>query len=167
MNPVCQSTGELVYTDLLNSPAQIPETFSNNFICENSQSSESQLLVKYFLPDVNEGSQIPIDISTIIADRIDSECNGLPRDSFIVSLLEICQNDVDTLEQLRLYYFKCAKSRSDFPYVSAVLKRRVNPKTNNGESLVHKLSRDCYALRLASRGEICDELKDSLSSKSS
>jgi len=87
--------------------------------------------------------------------------------TFIVSLLEICQNDVDTLEQLRLYYFKCAKSRSDFPYVYAVLKRRVNPKTNNGESLVHKLSRDCYALRLASRGEFCDEHKDSLSSKSS
>lgn len=167
MNSICQSTGELVYTELLNSPAQIPKTLSNNFLCENSQSSESQLLVKYFLPDVNEGSQIPIDISTIITDRIDSECNGLPRDTFIVSLLEICQNDVDTLEQLRLYYFKCAKSRSDFPYVSAVLKRRVNPKTNNGESLVHKLSRDCYALRLASRGEFCDELKDSLSSKSS
>ena len=51
INYVCQSTGELVYTELLNSPAQIPETFSNNFICENSQSqsSESQLLVKYFL----------------------------------------------------------------------------------------------------------------------
>ncbi|VDI09097.1 Hypothetical predicted protein [Mytilus galloprovincialis] len=91
------------------------------------------------------------DPTQIITDRIDSECNGLPKNAFIASLLEICQNDTDTLEQLRLYYFKVAKCREDFPIQCPVLKRRVNLKRKTGEPLVNKLWCDCYALRLASR----------------
>lgn len=107
-----------------------------------------------------------IDPTQIILQRIEDGCNGLPRDQFIQKLSELCNNDISTLEQTRLQYFKVAKLRSDFPYQNSVLKKRANPKSKNGESLTHKLSKDCFALRLASKGEICDELKDAFNLRS-
>ncbi|VDI02416.1 Hypothetical predicted protein [Mytilus galloprovincialis] len=173
MSTCCHSPVDLIYTELQNCALQPShDSFSNtsNFICHDSQSgliNESQQLVKYFLNDASDTNLVSLsDPSQIITDRIDSECNGLPKDSFIASLLEICQNDTDTLEQLRLYYFKVAKCREDFPIQCPVLKRRVNPRGKTGEPLVNKLGRDCYALRLASRGEFCDDLKETFSSRS-
>ncbi|CAC5420908.1 unnamed protein product [Mytilus coruscus] len=139
-------------------------------LIQDSQSSlinESQQLAKYFLNDASDTNVVSFpDPSQIITDRIDSECNRLPKDSFVASLLEICQNDTDTLEQLRLYYFKVAKCREDFSIQCPVLKRRVNPRKKSGEPLVNKLGRVCYTLRLASRGEFCDDLKETFSSRS-
>ena len=40
-------------------------------------------------------------------------------------------------------------------------------KTKKSEPLVNKLGRDCFSLRLATKGEFCDELKKALSIKPS
>ena len=169
----CEPSNELVYTELHNyqiNPSQGSFASLSGCITKLSQpdeENESQYLAKYFLGDVNDLYQVSIpDPGKIITDRIDSECNGLPKESFISSLLDLCKNDTETIEQLRLFYFKTAKSRNDFPYETSSLKRRIHPKTKHGESLLNKLGRDCYVLRLASQGEYCDELKDALSSRS-
>jgi predicted nuclease with TOPRIM domain len=48
-----------------------------------------------------------------------------------------------------------------------VLKKRIHPKTKTGEPLINKLGRDCFLLRLASKGEYSDDLKDVFNLKSS
>ena len=98
--------------------------------------------------------------STTGAQRVEDECNGLPRDTFISNLIKLCNNDTESLEQLRLQYFIITKKKMDFPFPSAVLKKRIHPKTKTGEPLINKLSRDCFLLRLASQGEYSDDLKD-------
>jgi hypothetical protein len=50
----------------------------------------------------------------------------------------------------------------DFPFPSAVLKKRIHPKTKTGEPLINKLGRDCFLLHLASKGEYSDDLKDKI-----
>ena len=48
-----------------------------------------------------------------------------------------------------------------------MLKKRIHPKTKTGEPLINKLGRDCFLLRLASKGEYSDDLKDVFNLKSS
>ncbi|VDI49809.1 Hypothetical predicted protein [Mytilus galloprovincialis] len=60
-----------------------------------------------------------------------------------------------------------AKQRPEFPFASAILKKRMQPKTKKGEPLVNKLGRDCFSLHLATKGEFCDDLKEALSIKPS
>jgi hypothetical protein len=91
--------------------------------------------------------------SDIILQRIEDECNGLPRDTFISNLIKLCNNDTESLEQLRLQYFIITKNKMDFPFPSAVLKKIIHPKAKTGEPLINKLGRDCFLLRLASKGE--------------
>lgn len=173
-NSVTSSEG-FVYTDLQSCSLTCGQKSSTQIqaINDNRQDANDSLMRHFidlndennlFLSD-DQSYNIP-DPSQIILQRIDDECNGFPRDTFIAKLVQICGIEANSLERLRLQYFNNAKKRPDFPYQNAVLKKRVNPKNRNGEPLVQKLGRDCYALRLAVKGEICDDLKDALNVKS-
>ena len=171
-----RTSDDLVYTDLLPCSIQCAqESLSQDIHCSGHTTSNEAQLLRYFLDtnthtndDINE-VRCPIisedsnsHISQFILQRIEDECNSLPRDSFISQLSEMCNHDIDSLEHVRLQYFLTAKMSSNFPYPQAVLKKRVQPKTKKGETLLSKLCRDCYVLRLASKGEFSDDLKETL-----
>lgn len=167
-NELNQMQDNLTYTELLNSPfnpiiTPIAST-CNGTSSQSNGESDSQNLIRYFLGDISTSNDVSIaDPSNIIIDRVNAECNGLPKDAVVEKIIHICNSEVESIEQLRLHYFTIAKAKDDFPFNSAILKRRIHPKSKNGETLVHKLARDCDALRLASKGEYCDDLRDALS----
>ncbi|CAG2201719.1 unnamed protein product [Mytilus edulis] len=91
-----------------------------------------------------------------------------------IDVTSLCMNDaplenVSEHKHLGITLSSNAKWSSHIQdiYSKAFLKKRIQPKTKNGEPLVQKLGRDSFVLRLASVGEYCDDLKESLSSKSS
>ena len=165
------SSKNLVYTDL--QTCSLP--CGQNKFTENISSTDSSEihLLREFLPHdgLCDFQSTTVDInpnpSDIILQRVEDECNGLPRDTFISNLIKLCNNDTESLEQLRLQYFIITKKKMDFPFPSAVLKKRIHPKTKTGEPLINKLGRDCFLLRLASKGEYSDDLKDVFNLKSS
>ncbi|CAG2188339.1 unnamed protein product [Mytilus edulis] len=172
---------DLIYTELQPCSLQCSQNtyIQNNFDTEIT-SNNSQDIVRQFLGSQSEHMANPFDytLSTnmsnqdpdpkkLVLQSIEDQCNGLPKDTFVTRLVQFCDNDAIALEQLRLQYFVMAKQRLDFPFASAILKKRMQPKTKKGEPLVNKLGRDCFSLRLATKGEFCDDLKEALSIKPS
>ncbi|CAG2202184.1 unnamed protein product [Mytilus edulis] len=62
--------------------------------------------------------------------------------------------------------YHSAKTVIDFPYERSNLKRRLELRTKDGDSLSVKLARDCYVLKIASTGSFVNELNDVLTNKS-
>lgn len=90
------------------------------------------------------------------------ELSHLPRDSFVPQLIHKCDMLNINIEKLRDDLFKLAQSQPNFPYPQATLKKRLNPRTKKGDTVITKLGIDCHVLYLASTGEYSDELKHTL-----
>ena len=168
----------LVYTEL--HPCSIQCAQESYYVPSNADSDENHLLHEFLSSSTSTGqdyyhsqSQNDIPCSNMASINnfihlIEDKCNGLPKETFMSELVNMCciDDDVTSLEQLRQQYFTIAKQRPDFPYPSAVLKKRVQPKTKGGESLMKKLCRDCFTLRMATKGDFLEDLKEALNVKS-
>lgn len=179
MNSNDTSSCDPVYTDLQPCSLQCAQDnfVPNDYHDHSVDALERQLLLNFVSANENDNHDIrksqqafisenSPNTTDIILQQIETVCNGLTRDSFLSRLMELCDNDTDTLEHLRHQYFFLAKQRSDFPFPCAVLKKRIKPTSKSGEPLISKLCKDCFRLRLASKGEFLDDLKETLNLKS-
>ena len=100
-------------------------------------SSEIHLLQEFLPHDgLCDFQSTTIDInpnpSDIILQRVEDESNGLPRDTFISNLIKLCNNDTESLEQLRLQYFIITKKKNGFPVPIRSVKEKNSPQNKNG-----------------------------------
>ncbi|CAG2238848.1 unnamed protein product [Mytilus edulis] len=145
-----------------------PVSFENydNFDNSECHSNQSQLLCNYFLGSATQSS--PTNDCNSVTDILQSldDLLSQPKDTFISKLLKVTNENTDVLEILRIELFKSAKIVTDFPYERSSLKRRLERRTKDGDSLSVKLARDCYVLKIASTGSFVNELNDVLTNKS-
>ncbi|CAC5393985.1 unnamed protein product [Mytilus coruscus] len=149
---------DLIYTELQPCSPQCSQNtyiqnIQNNFDTEVTSNS-SQDIVRQFLGSqsdhmanpfnytlsTNMANQDP-DPTNLVLQSIEDQCNGLPKDTKAKTGLSVCIRKFE--------------------------KKRMQPKTKKGEPLVNKLGRDCFSLRLATKGEFYDDLKEDLSIKQS
>ncbi len=83
---------------------------------------------------------------------------SVPQDTFISEILLLCDQDEEKLNDLRHVLLTNCKQNTDFPYPNAVLKTRRESRAGKGETLKKKLSRDCFHLFHASRGDYHEHL---------
>jgi hypothetical protein len=94
------SSKNIVYTDL--QTCSLP--CGQNKFTENTSSTDSSEihLLREFLPHdgLCDFQSTTVEInpnpSDIILQRIEDECNGLPRDTFISNLIKLCNNDTES-----------------------------------------------------------------------
>lgn len=126
----------------------------------------TQELLHYFLGSASQMSQNnELGSVSAILQTLD-ELVAQPKDTFVSKLLDITNGNTEILEILRLELLKSAKTLHDFPYERSSLKRRLERRSKEGDTLSVKLARDCFVLKLASNGSYLNELNDVLTCKS-
>ena len=144
---------ELQPSDLL---VHIDNQYDPFLVALSSQASTSE----HFDPNQSHG------IIEQIIQYIQNDIAALPRESFVSKLVEKCKELHCDLENIRYTLLDLAKRQPKFPFVNATLKKRLCPRKQNGESIENKLGNDCYVLYLATIGEFCEDLKITLSVRS-
>ncbi|CAC5367720.1 unnamed protein product [Mytilus coruscus] len=157
---------DLIYNELQPCSLQCSQNtyIQNNFDTEVTSNSSQDIVRQFFGPQsdhmanpfnytlsTNMANQDP-DPTNLVLQSNEDQFNGLPKDTFVTRLVQFCDNDAIALEQLRLQYFVIAKQRPNFPYASAILKKKT------------------HATKIKERraiGEFCDDLKEALSIKPS
>lgn len=150
-----------VETDPLNfeSSGQVLTDLQNCDLLVHSSQLSTSLDTLAFLPL----SQTDFEFDVAKVTSYVRQWIHLPKDTFQNNLLTECHGHTAYLENVRSELLCQALKKDDFPFRNASLKKRLEPRSQNGDSLQVKLSRDCFELGMAVCGEYTDELKDVLS----
>ena len=152
------------YTTLQPVPLNLCDTI-NSSSCDIDP---SQALCNYFLGPELQPPPLPPNVCNNVSGIFKSldELLSQPKDTFVSKVLEATNENTDMLEILRIELFKAAKLVDGFPYERSNLKRRLERRTKDGDSLTTKLARDCYVLKMACTGSFTNDLNDVLTVKS-